>query len=375
MLKIEVLKVGVKIMENNLNTKKLWLVVLIFIFALVFTGCFSGEPANPNQLVKGNPITKSVVNDEIHSYTIPLDKGQYFVLKIEQNDVDVIAEVFAPNGESLGEFDTPTSGRGIETIRIGATNSGEYKVNIFTLSDNAEPGTYTLELAESRDLTDKDRKILEAVKYHQQADKLRAEAETRAESIPLYEKALAIWRETGEKADEGNTLRAMGFAYQRMDELEKAKEYFGKGLEIWEEIGDHRSAAFANVIFGVIAKKQNDLETGLKQDIKAQPLWIKAGDLPEATQNLVRIGSDYKKLGNKAESIAYFEQALESSKNIEKKSVKAYVYSSYGDALTEFGNKTEALDFYKQSLELWKSLDQKKVVKDLEEKIDKLNVS
>lgn len=362
-------------MQNNLIKKRLLLIGLIFLFAIVVAGCFSNKSSNSNLLVKGNPVTSSVVNDEIHSYTIPLEKGQYFVLKIEQNDVDVIAEVFAPNGESLGEFDTPTSGRGTETVRIGATISGEYKVNIFTLSDNAEPGTYTLELAESRDLTDKDRKILEAVKYHQQADKLRAEEETRAESIPLYEKALAIWRDTGEKADEGNTLRAMGFAYQRMNDLEKAKEYFGKGLEIWEEIGDHRSAAFANVIFGVIAKKQNDFETGLKQDIKAQPLWIKAGDLHEATQNLVRIAGDYRKLGKKDESLAYYQQALEANKNIEKKSVKAYVYSSYGDALAEYGKKTEALDFYKQSLELWKLLDQEKVVKNLQEKIDNLNVS
>ncbi|MDQ3634584.1 MAG: tetratricopeptide repeat protein [Acidobacteriota bacterium] len=357
------------------NFKNLSLINVVLLFSLIGIGCFSNQTTDPNQLVKGNPVTNSVVNDEIHSYTVPLEKDQYLVLKIEQNDVDVIAEVFAPNGESLGEFDTPTSGRGTETVRIGAANTGDYKINIFTLSDNAEPGTYSLELADNRNLTDTDRKILSAVKFHQEADKLRAEAETRVESIPLYEKALEIWRETGEKADEGNTLRAMGFAYQRMDDLEKAKEHFGKALEIWEEIGDHRSAAFANVIFGVIAKKQNDLETGLQQDIKAQPLWIKAGDLPEATQNLVRIAGDYKKLGKKDESLAYYKQALEASKNIEKKSVKAYVYSSYGDALAEYGNKTEALEFYKQSLKLWKTLEHEKVVKNLQEKIDKLSVS
>lgn len=354
------------------NFKNLSLINVVLLFSLIGIGCFSNQTTDPNQLVKGNPVTNSVVNDEIHSYTVPLEKDQYLVLKIEQNDVDVIAEVFAPNGESLGEFDTPTSGRGTETVRIGAANTGDYKINIFTLSDNAEPGTYTLELADNRNLTDTDRKILSAVKFHQEADKLRAEAETRVESIPLYEKALEIWRETGEKADEGNTLRAMGFAYQRMDELEKAKEHFGKALEIWNEIGDSRSAAFTHIILGVIAKKQKDLQKGLEYDLQAQPLWTEADDKPEFTQNLARIGGDYVKLENKEKALEYYEQALENSRNIESKTLQAYVLGSYGDAQAAFNNTSEARKLYGQSVELWKSANREKVAASVQEKIDKL---
>ena len=323
----------------------------------------------------GNPVTNKIMNDEVHTYTAELEKGQFVNLSVQQHDVDVIAKVFTPTGELIGEFDTPTSGRGTEAIRIGTDVAGEYRVDIYTLSERAEPGEYKLEIAAFRPLTNRDQKILAAVKLHQEADILRSKPETRRESIPVYEKVLQIWRELGETSDEGNTLRAMGFAYQRMDELEKAREHFGKALEIWDRIGDSRSAAFTHIIFGVIHKKQNDYENGLKEDLAAQPLWEQAGDMPEYTQNLVRIGNDYIKLQKTAEALAYFEKALENSHRLERKSIQAYVLSECGNAQATVGNKNDALNFYRQSLDLWRNLKQDKVVANLEEKIAKLEAN
>ncbi len=359
---------------NNL-VKNLWLTACVSLLVFVGANCSRNSSPEMQRLSQGKPVTKSIINEEIHSYKVALEKGQYLSLAIEQHDVDTIAKVSAPNGETIGEFDTPTSGRGTEIVRIGAETAGDYQIDVYTLSERAEPGEYTIKIVDFRPLTARDQKILAAVKLHQEADRLRAKPETRPDSIPVYEKALAIWRELGERAEEGNTLRAMGFAYQRMDNLEKAKEHFGNALKIWAEIGDYRSAAFTHIIFGVIAKKQNDLEIGLQEDLKAQPLWEKAGDLPEYTQNLVRIGNDYVKLKNQTEALNYFEQAMENSRRVERKSVKAYVLMEYGNAQAAFGNKSEALNFYNQSLGLWKNLNQDKVVANLEEKIAKLQAN
>ncbi len=348
------------------------------VSALVFCAVLGANcsrnlaPPNAEQLALGKPITKQLKNDEIHSYTVNLDTGQFLGLSIEQHDVDVITKVFAPNGELLGEFDTPTSGRGTEQVRVGAESPGEYRFDIYTLSPSAELGHYTLQQTESRPITERDRKILSAIKLHQEADGLRAKPESRRDSLPVYEKALHIWREVGEERDEANTLRAMGFAEQRLDELENAKVHFGQALEIWEKVGDWRSAAFTHIIFGVISKKQNDYEAGLQEDLKALPLWEKAGDMPEYTQNLVRIGNDYVKLQKKAEAVSYFERAMENSSKVESTAVKAFVLSQYGDAQAAFGNKTEALNLYQKSLALWESLRQDKTISALKEKIAKL---
>ncbi len=86
-------------------------------------------------------------------------------------------------------------------------------------------------------------------------------------------------------ADEANTLRSIAFAYQRMEQFDKAKEYFAKALEIWERIGDLRSAAFTHVIYGVYSRKQNDFKAALEHDLRARKLWLKANDSPEQTHN------------------------------------------------------------------------------------------
>ena len=354
------------------NFRRIAAASMLVFCAVLGAGCSRNSPRNGERLVLGQPVTKQLGNDEVHSYTVNLDEGQFLSVSVEQHDVDVITKVFAPGGEPLGEFDKPTSGRGTELIRIGAETSGDYRFDIYTLSAGAEPGQYTLQQTALRTISEPDRKILSAVKLHQQADGLRAKPETRRDSLPVYEKALQIWREVGERPDEANTLRAMGFAYQRLDDPENARLHFGQALEIWERIGDLRSAAFTHVIFGVISKKQNDYDAGLKDDLKALPLWEKSGDLPEYTQNLVRVGNDYVKLQKREEAISYFERALEASRKVESKGVKAYVLGQYGDAQAAFGNKTEAQDFYQQSLALWESLKQDKAVSNLKEKIAKL---
>ena len=46
--------------------------------------CFSNQTTDPNQLVKENPVTKNIVNDEVHTYTVKLEKGLFVSLAVEQ---------------------------------------------------------------------------------------------------------------------------------------------------------------------------------------------------------------------------------------------------------------------------------------------------
>ncbi len=115
-------------MKENKNcgrVKSLWLIFCVSMLAVFGANCSKNLSSNAEQLAPGKPVMKSIVNDEIHSYTVELEKGQFLALAIEQSDVDVITKVYAPNDELIGEFDTPTSGRGTEAIRIGADAGGE----------------------------------------------------------------------------------------------------------------------------------------------------------------------------------------------------------------------------------------------------------
>ncbi len=350
------------------------LLVTVGIFATFTLSGSQGELAAQTSLKKGDPVTRSMAGKDRHTFKVSLKKGMYLNLAVEQRDVDVITEVFGPDSASLGKFDAPTSERGTELARIGAEVAGDYRIEVFTSSELAGPGEYTIEIKEMRLKRGRDIRVLTAVGFQQEAIKLRMKPETRTDAVPVYLKAVEIWRELRMPADEANTLRSIAFAYQRMQEFDRATEYFAKALEIWERIGDVRSAAFTHVIYGVYSRKQNDFKAALEHDLRARKLWLKAKDMPEQTHNLVQIGNDYLSLGKNDMALTHFQQALDLVRRMGRKSIEALVLSEYGDAHVKLGNKAEALTKYRRSIELWKNFKQDTFAAGVEEKIAKLSV-
>ncbi|CAN5351159.1 hypothetical protein BH20ACI2_BH20ACI2_11210 [soil metagenome] len=324
-------------------------------------------------LKPGRPVSRSMAGKSRHIYMVRLKKGMFLGLTVDQRDVDVTTEVIAPDSTSLGKFDAPTSERGVESVRIGADVPGEYRIEVFTASELAGPGRYTIKIKEMRKATKRDAQILKAAGLLQEAIRLRMKPETRKDAIPVYERAAYIWRKLRLPADEASALRAIAFVYQREDEIDKAREYFGKALEIWERIGDTRSAAFTHVIYGVYSRRQKDFRAALAHDLRARKLWLKANDRPEQTHNLVQIGDDYLSLGERTRAFKSFQQGLDLIRRIGRKSIEAQVLNKYGDAHAKVGNKAEALKMYRRSVELWKLFNQDNIAAGVEKKIAKLS--
>ena len=354
------------------NAYRTSLLVTALVFATFALSGSQSELKAQTSLKKGDPVTRSMAGKDRHTYKVSLKKGMYLDLAVEQRDVDVITEIFGPDSSSLGKFDAPTSERGTERSRIRADVSGDYRVDVFTMSELAGPGEYTIEIEELRNIRERDALVLQAVSLQQEAIRLRLNQETRKDAIPVYKSAAQIWRELRMPADEANTLRSIAFAYQRMQEFDNAKTYFARALEIWERIGDVRSAAFTHVIYGVYSRRQDDFKSALQHDLRARKLWLKAKDRPEQTHNLVQIGDDYLSLGEKNRAFECYQQALDLIRRIGRRSIQAQVLNKYADAHAKVGNKAEALKMYRQSVELWKVFKQDSMVTEVEGKIAKL---
>ncbi len=350
---------------------KIGLVFALFVFCN--SGTAQQTAADSTVLKVGRPLTVKIAGKARHSYTVNLEKGMYLAVAVTQTDVDVLTEVLDPESRSLGTFDAPTSERGMEEARIGAASTGKYRIDVFTASELAGPGKYKIEITALRQINERDARVLKAVGFQQEAIRLRQKPETRINAIQVYEKAVEIWRELRLPTDEANTLRSIAFAYQRMQQFDKAKEYFAKALAIWERIGDTRSAAFTHVIHGVYARRDNDFKAALAYDLRARKLWLKAKDKPEQTHNLVQIGDDYMNLSERRRAFARYQQALDLIRRIGRKSIEAQVLNKYGDAYAKIGKKAEALAMYRRSVELWKLFRQDEIAEGVEAKIAKLS--
>lgn len=92
----------------------------------------------------GQPIERQMSGGETHSYRVQLESGQFLFAIVEQRGIDVVIAAYGPDGERLGEFDSPNGSRGIEPISIVTESSGEYRLEVRPFSIDAEPGRYEI---------------------------------------------------------------------------------------------------------------------------------------------------------------------------------------------------------------------------------------
>src|SRR5438874_1096438 len=71
-------------------------------------------------LEPGNPIRKTLAGGGSHSYRILLEAGQFALIVVEQQGLDVGATLTAPDGTKIAESDSPNISFGPEILWIVA---------------------------------------------------------------------------------------------------------------------------------------------------------------------------------------------------------------------------------------------------------------
>ena len=102
------------------------------------------------ELRMGGRSTHALSRNETHSYRVPMKSDQYFSLRVEQLGVDVVVDVFGPDGKLVEEFDSPNGDRGPEVVSLVATSTGDYRIDVRPLEARGSAGNYQIELDEIR---------------------------------------------------------------------------------------------------------------------------------------------------------------------------------------------------------------------------------
>ena len=324
------------------------------------------------QLERNRPIIRELKGGEAHDYQIKLKPGQYAHLVVEQRGIDVIVGVFDAAGKSLGEFDSPTGLGGTEQIRFIADTAGEYRIVARALKTEAYGGSYEVKIKSIRKATKQDRRIVTAIKAQMLGDKLRAKDATRPQSLEQYARTLELWRAARDRAGEGSTLRAIGFAYVRLGDDQKAYEHFNQSLTIWDEIGDRRAAAYIHLIFATIYTRQGRHEQAVKERLLALPLWHALGDQIEEASTLSVIGLSYARLGNKDMAFDYCRQSLALSRATGNRALQANALFWFGNVCELLGETAQARDYFQQSLALRREMGRRSQEAELMKRLEKL---
>src|SRR5262245_39301917 len=124
-------------------------------------------------LEPGKAIKRELAGAGSHTYQIKLSAGEFLKVIIEQQGIDVVAQLSGPGGEQIAKFDEESRSQGQESASLVAEAEGEYRLTVRPTQKNAPAGGYEIRIEELRAATDDDRVLHEARKLLQKASKLQ----------------------------------------------------------------------------------------------------------------------------------------------------------------------------------------------------------
>ncbi len=335
----------------NYFIKNLCLVILFFSF-----GCSSIHNAGIISDSDGNAersFKRKLRAGEIHLYSINLLANEITHIKAEQFGIDLIAKASTVDSQFAEQFDSPNGELDAEDIFIFSDKNRKYNIQIYAAQKYADSGEYVIKVIRSGKASERDKKWISALKGTQKADKMRAKAETREQSIQQYEAAMTEWLALKDTLQYARAMRSMGFIYIRLKDYDKAVEVFTQLLPIWNQLGDTRAEGFTQLIIGRVYDLQKNYKKSLEYNLNSLPYWVKANDSDQESFTLMNIGNLYSYLGDKGKAIDYFEQALKKNELSKRSSVKAVILRDYGNSLMRLGEEETAIQLYEKSLKQW----------------------
>jgi erythromycin esterase len=122
----------------------------LVLLGVVLSTAALAQPAADAPAVKletGKSIARDIKPGESHSYAIFLETGQFLDAAVNQQGIDVMVRILAPDDGKLMEIDTPNGIQGDEPIALEAKTTGSYHIEVTPLIEgNTAAGRYEIRI-------------------------------------------------------------------------------------------------------------------------------------------------------------------------------------------------------------------------------------
>ena len=304
-------------------------------------------------LKPGVTVERQVAVSDNPSWTIDAKADEFVDVIVQQMNFDVIATLADPAGKPLATFDTANGDLGPERIRFIASAAGLHRIDLRSAQPEIEPGRYSIRLAVQRPATPADRQVITAISAQMEGHRLRQDPSTRASSVQQYERAMALWREAGDRAGEADTLRAMGFAYVRMRDDESAYKTFVRTRAMWRDLEDVRSEAFVLLILGTIHTRRGEILEARERAAESLPLWRKAGDAVQEAFTIGEIGTTHARLQERSPTERWYSEAREVAQQTGRNTLQAAIDDNFARAYVLLKDTASAIAAHERARSHW----------------------
>src|SRR5262245_58919092 len=187
-------------------------------------------------LEQGRPVKRELSSGQKHIYQLRLSAGQFLNAIIEQQGIDVVAQISGPDGKQILEFDSERWLQGQEQASLVAEAAGDYRLTLRPKRKEAAAGRYEIRIEELRAATENDYALQEAHKQNGEALKLQR-AGKYDEALPLAEHALETRKRIlgPDHRDVAVAINSLAIIYSYKGEYAKAESLFQRALAIMEK--------------------------------------------------------------------------------------------------------------------------------------------
>ena len=172
-------------------------------------------------------------------------------------------------------------------------------------------------------------------------------------------KDLSIWKELGNKAQEGRAYCNLGHAYFSLGDFKQAIDYHVKHLSISKELGDKAGEGLAYSNLGNAYDNLGDFEQAIDNHKKSLGIAKELGDRAEEGGAYGNLGNAYRNVRDFKQAVVYHEKDLSIAKELGLKAGEGRAYCNLGNAYRNLGDFKEAINYHTKSLSIEKELGQK----------------
>jgi CHAT domain-containing protein len=309
-------------------------------------------------LTTGQPLTRSLIGDKTHTYSVDLLTGQFLHIVVEQQGIDLIVRIVKAGGETIVEVDRPNGMQGPEAVSLVAPETGEYQIQVIPASKRAPPGNYRLIVHPLRQSAPLDQMRIAAEQAVSKGERLRPihTLEAKREAIGQFELALGIWRTLGESYEEAIALYGLGLSCRQLGENQTAINHFKRALAMMRSLGNRYGEAIAQTGLAWSYLYLGATDKALDNFSQSLRLRYAVNDRNGEALTLYGIGWAHANMGQQQQALNYFHQSLRLRQEFGDRRGEAITLVGMGQIYGQLRRGQEALPHLHRALAIVREL-------------------
>ena len=171
-------------------------------------------------------------------------------------------------------------------------------------------------------------------------------------ALELYEQALPLRREVGDRAGEATTLNNMAEVYRTTGQPRRALELYEQALPLTREVGDRAGEATTLNNMALVYDATGQPKRALELYEQALPLRREVGNRAGEATTLNNMAGVYQATGQPRRALELFEQALPLMREVGNRAGEAATLNNMAEVYRATGQPRRALELYEQALPL-----------------------